>query len=72
MFDTNFFRSDDSDRVKFGQKSNSNNRCIKNVAFGFTIQKKNPQLYIIFSNQIIIKIKFKSNKCLWLLKLSIK
>jgi len=44
-----FFGSDNPDKAKFGSKSGSDNKNVKNVMFEFKIRMKNSYLYPIFS-----------------------
>ena len=37
MIEARFFKLDNSEEVKFGSKSSSDNRNVKNVMFGFKI-----------------------------------
>ena len=47
-----FFGSDNSEEAKFGSKSDSDNRNVKNVMFGFKIRTTNSYSYSILSGQI--------------------
>jgi len=49
MSDTRFFfGSDNSDKDKFGSKSDSGNKNVKNLMFRFKIRTKNSCSYSIF------------------------
>jgi len=58
-----FFESDNSDKAKFGSKSNSDNRNVKNVMSGFKIWTKNSCPYPIFSRSDKFEYSGRTNFC---------
>ena len=58
-----FFGSDNSDEGKFGSKSGSNNRNVKNLISEFKIQTKNSCPYPIFSGSEKFEYSGQTNFC---------
>ena len=52
-----FFGSDNSDESKFGSKSGSDNRNVKNLMSGFKIWTKNSCPYLIFLGRTNLGIR---------------